>query len=205
MVALKDVYSAPNHLNPVMRWSPHPKFFLINKNSTLYVLCVTQYFAYACAGCSTAAVAPAEGDVRLVPINNTAISTAACDAVHLGAVEMFRAGRWGRICSGRRGGEFEKFTLDAQVICRQLGFPFGNVMDVGEIFGAYEEDYTVEVPVPLVWASEVRSLFYVASAMSDACSSNLKAITASLHSTMTFAWHCLRCFIEQLPPANVYE
>lgn len=101
-------------------------------------------------------MAPAEGDVRLVPLNGTATATAACDDVHFGGVELFREGRWGRICSGR-GGRTQEFTLDAQVVCRQLGFPFGTVMDASEPFGAYDRDYNDLPEDALVWATEVRS------------------------------------------------
>lgn len=97
-------------------------------------------------------IAPAEGDVRLVPLNGTTAATAPCDDVHFGGVELFREGRWGRICAGRFG-QPEEFTLDAQVICRQLGFPFGSVMDTREAFSSSEQD----IDSALVWATEVRS------------------------------------------------
>ena len=97
---------------------------------------------------------PAEGDVRLVPLNGTAVATAPCDDVHFGGVELFREGRWGRICSGRFGDEPEEFTLDAQVVCRQLGFPFGTVLDSADMYDAYDVDY--DSVQALTWATEVR-------------------------------------------------
>lgn len=98
---------------------------------------------------------PVEGDVRLVPLNGTASATAECDPVHLGGVELFREGRWGRICSGRNlGGEPEQFTLVTQVVCRQIGFPFGNVMDTADFKDAYEQDFSADVA--LTWATRVR-------------------------------------------------
>ena len=81
------------------------------------------------SGCETATPAPSEGDVRLMTLNGTTAGTAACDEVHFGGVGMFFQGRWGRICNGRLGSDHDEFTLDAQVICRQLGFPFGTVMN----------------------------------------------------------------------------
>jgi len=98
---------------------------------------------------------PAEGDVRLVPLNGTTVATAPCDDVHFGGVELFHEGRWGRICSSPAGGRPEDFTLDALVVCRQLGFPFGTVMDSGDKSGVYDVDYYA-LQETLVWATEVR-------------------------------------------------
>ena len=44
-----------------------------------------------------------------------------------------------------------------QVVCRQLGFPFGTVMDVDEVRQDYNfrsYDYSDDVPI---WATDVRS------------------------------------------------
>ena len=104
---------------------------------------------------------PAEGDVRLVPLNGNSPPTAACDDVHFGGVELFHDGRWGRICLET---ETYEFTLDAQVVCRQLGFPFGGVLDAEEASSFslrsdyiydYLLSYTVEEAQP-VWATQVR-------------------------------------------------
>lgn len=110
------------------------------------------------AGCdSPANDSPMEGDVRLVPLNGTTSPTAACDDVHFGGVEIFHDGRWGRICSDRFGTAPADFTLDAQVVCRQLGFPYGGVMDAEEVFRAYDgQEYDYSDPRELVWATEVR-------------------------------------------------
>ena len=100
---------------------------------------------------------PAEGDVRLVPLNGTTTATAPCDPVHFGGVEIYHDGRWGRICSDRFGSDPADFTLDAQVVCRQLGFPYGGVMDAEEVFRAYDgQEYNYNDPRELVWATEVR-------------------------------------------------
>ena len=106
---------------------------------------------HACAGCEDPPSTPAEGDVRLVPLNGTAVPTAVCDDVHFGGVELFREGTWGRICPGRTGGEEASFTLDAQVVCRQLGLPFGTVMDAADDEG--RGDYSD--PLATVWATQV--------------------------------------------------
>lgn len=96
-----------------------------------------------------------EGSVRLVPLKGESLPTSSCDAVHLGGVELFREGRWGRVCAGRSGRAGELFTLGAQVICRQLGFPFGTVMDQDEPYYNVEYD-TGEAE--LVWAQRVRRM-----------------------------------------------
>ena len=103
-------------------------------------------------GCEDTAVDPQQGDVRLVPFDETATPTASCDDVHFGGVELFREGLWGRIC------EFglEEFTIDAQVVCRQLGFPFGTVMEAG--FSSSSGDYRTDDTSDIAWASTVRSL-----------------------------------------------
>lgn len=99
---------------------------------------------------------PAQGDVRLVPLTSITSDTAPCDVVHFGSVEIFNDGRWGRIC----GGDNEDFTLGAQVVCRQLGFPFGSLYDATEVYdsngntiGTDYEDYSE--PGEIVFATEV--------------------------------------------------
>lgn len=91
-------------------------------------------------------VAPQQGAVRLVPLIGTATATAACDAVHLGAVEVFNRGLWGRL--GIHSNDF----LTAQAACRQLGFPFWSIYVTGS---------SDPVPPPpgspriLVWARSI--------------------------------------------------
>ena len=92
--------------------------------------------------------------MRLVPLVDTAVPTAECDDVHFGGVELFREGAWGRICPGRFGGDEQEFTLDAQVVCRQLGFPFGTVIDATDISGSYDYPFASDPPVT-VWATQV--------------------------------------------------
>ena len=90
--------------------------------------------------------------MRLVALAGTA-ATSACGAVHPGAVEIFHDGRWGRICNDLYGTSPEKFTLDAHVVCRQLGFPFGTVIDAQDN-AQFQYDYDTEEE--LVWATAVR-------------------------------------------------
>ena len=52
--------------------------------------------------------------------------------MHFGAVEIFNHGQWGRICRSSFN-SFASFIIDARVVCRQLGFPFSNLMDVEEL------------------------------------------------------------------------
>ena len=110
----------------------------------------------ACAGCTAPAPAPESGDVRLVPLVDS-VPTAACDDVHFGGVELFWDGRWGRICAGENAGDAGDFVLDAQVICRQLGFPFGTVVDQEVLLVYYDNGIDDESDLALVWASEVCS------------------------------------------------
>ena len=97
-----------------------------------------------------------EGDVRLVALPGNSPATAACDDVHFGRVEIFHDGLWGRIC----GGEEEDFTLDSAVVCRQLGFPFGSVLDEDRpnAFELYRDDYSDygSISTLPVWATQVR-------------------------------------------------
>ena len=70
-----------------------------------------------------------------MPFAETIAPTSQCDDVHFGGVELFLDGRWGRICDFA---EPDEFTLDAQVVCRQLNFPYGTAMD-DDSFVAQEE------------------------------------------------------------------
>lgn len=94
-----------------------------------------------------------------MPLNGTTAATALCEDVHIGGVEICRDGPWGRICNDLFYTRAEEFMLDAQVVCRQLGFPFGGVMDVDEVrdaYGSQDNDYDDEAG--LVWATTVRHL-----------------------------------------------
>lgn len=56
--------------------------------------------------------------MRLVPVVRGQPATAACDVAHFGAVELFRGGQWGRICTTDetfRNRAADMFVLDAQV------------------------------------------------------------------------------------------
>eukprot|EP00892_Ulva_mutabilis_P012290 jgi/Ulvmu1/9433/UM051_0061.1 len=48
-----------------------------------------------------------------------------CDVLHSGIVEIFHLGEWGAICFPL----FFKATREADVVCRQLGFPYGSIVD----------------------------------------------------------------------------
>lgn len=130
---------------------------------------------------------PTDGDVRLVPLNGTAVPTAACDEVHFGGVELFREGRWGRICSGRGGDEPADFALDAEVICRQLGFPFGTVMD--EVDNAEFDTSSSETP-PTIWASSVRTFTFCCPVFGCACSQQLSGHCVHILSGQCERLHC---------------
>lgn len=85
------------------------------------------------AGCRVDETPPTQGDIRLVPLTgmNFASPTSPCDEVHFGGVEIYNDGDWGRIC--RTGRRSSGFVVEALVICKQLGFPFGGLMDVLEV------------------------------------------------------------------------
>ena len=122
------------------------------------------------AGCTINETPPAQGDVRLVDIDGINASTAPCDDVHFGGVEIYNDGRWGRICVGNFLNDYQnidQFNVDAVIICRQLGFPFGSVMDLGEVRedirvndnSAYLADPVgadYSGPRDLVWATDVQ-------------------------------------------------
>ena len=105
------------------------------------------------AGCTAVEATPSQGDVRLVPLRGVP-STAACDDVHLGGVQIFNDGRWGGICFVTSDLD-SSFTIDAGVICRQLGFPFGSLMEPGDNNGAPVDYVDYRDPGELVWASDV--------------------------------------------------
>lgn len=128
------------------------------------------------AGCEDSPLSPAEGDVRLVPLNGTQYPTAVCDDVHFGGVELFREGQWGRICAGTAGGDEAEFTLDAAVICRQLGFPFGTLMSSSDYTDEYLYDVfeTPETPIT-VWANEVWLFLLAEHSRTSSRSSRLSA------------------------------
>lgn len=105
------------------------------------------------AGCTVDAAAPAQGDVRLVPLSGSASTTAPCDNVHFGGVEIFNDGQWGKICNGVFSPRNADFTVAAQVVCRQLGFPFGGLYDVVEVGVSDYQDYSSQADV--VWATRL--------------------------------------------------
>jgi len=59
-----------------------------------------------------------EGDVRLIPVAATGVTTAACDQAHFGGVEVFAGGRWARVCNGGQNDGNVYHAVVAQV-CKQ--------------------------------------------------------------------------------------
>ena len=49
-----------------------------------------------------------------------------CDPIYTGFVEIFHAGVWGAICRGKSQSDHRN---TAPVVCRQLGFPHGSMVD----------------------------------------------------------------------------
>ena len=113
---------------------------------------------FTIAGCTGDDSAPAQGDIRLIDLDDITANTQPCDAVHFGGVEIFNDGQWGRICA--EGSDTVDFSIDAKVICKQLGFPFGTLYDVTEVAnstgppaGSDYVDYVA--PGEVVWATDV--------------------------------------------------
>lgn len=85
-----------------------------------------------------------------------------CDPLHSGFVEVFNAGEWGAICDG----EFARRRdfLVADVVCRQLGFPHGTVVDSETTRPDLYFDYYFnddigeesEVPLGRVWLNAIQ-------------------------------------------------
>lgn len=50
-----------------------------------------------------------------------------CDPVHSGFVEIFHLGEWGAICTEQFNGIHDRLAAD--VVCRELGFRHGTVVD----------------------------------------------------------------------------
>jgi hypothetical protein len=48
-----------------------------------------------------------------------------CDSIHTGFVEIYHLGSWGSICAV----EYMTDPSLAEVVCRQLGFPYGTIVD----------------------------------------------------------------------------
>eukprot|EP00892_Ulva_mutabilis_P004969 jgi/Ulvmu1/2844/UM144_0009.1 len=118
-------------------------------DSVIALVCTTP------SGCVASEPAPQQGDVRLRQLEGATGLTQPCDVVHFGGVEIFNEGQWGRVC---KNFEADSSIVTAKVVCRQLGFPFSSLMDVGAL-AFYEADYNYEYVRPeeqLVWATEVR-------------------------------------------------
>lgn len=107
-----------------------------------------------CADCPTPA--PVEGSVRLLGGFGSP-----CDPIHSGYVEVFHLDEWGAICID----EGDADVLTADVVCRQLGFPHGAVVDPTTNppdleMGQYSYNY-----VDVDEAEEPQGRFFLNSAM----------------------------------------
>eukprot|EP00892_Ulva_mutabilis_P007854 jgi/Ulvmu1/5440/UM223_0001.1 len=134
-----------------------PAFFDNDASNSAAIICSTP------SSCTPDSAESSQGDVRLVALGGAVGVTTTCDEVHFGGVELFNEGQWGRICSGRTD-NFVTLTVDAKVVCRQLGFPFGSLYDV---YGGYDvddfasSDYRLfdelpsDRPDEIVWATDV--------------------------------------------------
>eukprot|EP00892_Ulva_mutabilis_P004962 jgi/Ulvmu1/2838/UM144_0002.1 len=106
-------------------------------------------------GCDAEEPPPSQGAIRLVSFQGVNLTTRPCDDVHYGGVEFFNEGQWGRVC-GMTDLDPAAASVDALVICRQLGFPFGGLMDVRSTLRE-DRDYDSEVDEPaIVWATDVQ-------------------------------------------------
>ena len=128
----------------------------VEEISDQYALCSTMITLHR-AGCPEQ---PAEQDsVRLRGGFGTP-----CDPVHTGFVEIFNAGEWGAICDGNSPSP-ERADVLADVICRQLGFPHGTVVQANIPFNRSETTFgagTEEADEPQdrfwLFASQARCL-----------------------------------------------
>lgn len=100
--------------------------------------------------------------MRLVNILGVNSTSSPCDDVYFGGVEFFNRGQWGRVCFGFQQ-QSVSFTLDALVICRQLGFPYGGVYASGQPDSSIRRlaprvsvTQRSAAPEPLVWLTDVR-------------------------------------------------
>ena len=93
---------------------------------------------------------PAQGDIRLVALQGVNSTNRACDVVHFGGVEFFNDGQRGRIYVDSDLDHAEP-TVSANVICRQLGFPFGGLIETATRSGGLSDGNDT-----VVWATEVQ-------------------------------------------------
>ena len=82
-----------------------------------------------------------------------------CDAVYSGFVEIYHFGEWGAICNGRDDNDH----LAADVVCRQLGFPHGTVVDpmTNQVDDYSSFDYGSEPSVEYEEAEEPQGRFWL--------------------------------------------
>lgn len=106
-----------------------------------------------CVDCFTPA--PTDGSVRL-----RGGFGSPCDPVHSGFVEIFHRQEWGAICTS--GSTFDNPQV-AGVVCRQLGFPHGTLVDPTTNPPNDLSDFSftadeAEEPQERFWLSSVRCL-----------------------------------------------
>lgn len=95
------------------------------------------------AGCSRE-IAEVEGAVRLRGGFGTP-----CDPLRSGIVEVFHFGEWGTICGGNTTLTDDFFaTGSPQVICRELGFAFGDAIDAPVTTANTTMDAAAPAPAP---------------------------------------------------------
>eukprot|EP00892_Ulva_mutabilis_P012696 jgi/Ulvmu1/979/UM103_0006.1 len=105
--------------------------------------------ANAAADCGIES-AEEEGAVRLVGGFDSP-----CSLLFSGIVEIFHDGEWGAICGGRIDPDDDPFgTLAPDVVCRQLGFPHGTVVDALEP-GSSDNVEESQLPVGRIWLQDL--------------------------------------------------
>lgn len=90
----------------------------------LFSLC---HIDQTCADCQIQE-GTADGSVRL-----RGGFGAQCDVIHSGTVEVLINGEWGTICYTPSDAQAGNFSPVADVACRQMGFPYGALIDSDSI------------------------------------------------------------------------
>ena len=75
-----------------------------------------------------------------------------CDPIHSGFIEVLHSGEWGSICTQDFSEYSGENNLVADVVCRQLGFPYGNRVNPLNLEDMEEADE----PLDRFWLSSVR-------------------------------------------------
>ena len=104
------------------------------------------YLTWFHAGCNVQDNST-EGSVRLRGGFGTP-----CDPLHSGFIEVLHNDEWGSICTQSIREDRGENNLVADVVCRQLGFPYGNRVDPLDSEGME----VAEQPLGRFWLSSVR-------------------------------------------------